>query len=215
MIVWVLRLPFILAGIFMVVLFMPRILTSLYSYPRTYQAKDAPEVPVAIIFGAGLRRDGSPTPILRDRVNKGVELYQSGKVSKLLMSGDNRSFNYDEPGAMRTYALSLGVPEQDIVIDYAGLRTYDTCYRAKQIFGIQQAILVTQNFHLPRAVYTCNALGIQATGVATEGYTYRRFSLAFWNLRESLATLQAFVDVHITRPVPVLGTPQPIFPPEI
>ncbi len=199
----------------MVVLFMPRILTSLYSYPRTYQAKDAPEVPVAIIFGAGLRRDGSPTPILRDRVNKGVELYQSGKVSKLLMSGDNRSFNYDEPGAMRTYALSLGVPEQDIVIDYAGLRTYDTCYRAKQIFGIQQAILVTQNFHLPRAVYTCNALGIQATGVATEGYTYRRFSLAFWNLRESLATLQAFVDVHITRPVPVLGTPQPIFPPEI
>lgn len=212
---WIFRLPFILSGVLIVGLFVPRILTSLYSYPRIYKAVDAPDAPAAIIFGAGLRRDGSPSPILRDRVSKGVELYFNGKVSKLLMSGDNRSIHYDEPGAMRDYALDLGVPEQDIVLDYAGLRTYDTCYRARNIFGISQAILVTQKFHLPRAVYTCNALGIVASGVAAERTTYRPISLLYWNLRETLATMQAFVDVHITRPAPVLGSPQPIFPPEI
>ena len=94
-----------------------------------------------------------------------AQLYFSGKVEKLLMSGDNRFVDYNEPEAMRQYARSLGVPEEAIVLDYAGRRTYDTCYRARDIFGVQSAILVTQNFHLPRALFTCNALGIRATGV--------------------------------------------------
>jgi SanA protein len=213
--IWLLRLPILLVGILVVGLFIPRVLTSLFAYPKTTTVADAPLKPIAIVFGAGLRRDGSPTAILRDRVNKGVELYLSGKVLKLLMSGDNRSEFYDEPSAMRDYAIGLGVPQEDIILDYAGLRTYDTCYRARSIFGVRNAILVTQNFHLPRALYTCNALGIDAAGVAADRYTYRTASQIFWNIRESIATLVAIMDVHITRPTPVLGNPQPIFPPEI
>jgi vancomycin permeability regulator SanA len=167
---------------------------------------------VAIVFGAGLWRDGSPTPVLRDRVAQAAELFFAGKVEKLLMSGDNSHLDYNEPHAMRDYALSLGVPEQSIVLDYAGRRTYDTCYRARDIFGIKQAILVTQSFHLPRALYICNQLGIQANGVASDLRSYNRRSLTFWNIREIPATLVAFWEVHVTRPQPILGNPEPIFP---
>lgn len=205
----------VIAGIFFLALVLPRIFTTLFAYPRSYDTSDVPETPVAIIFGAGLRRDGSPTAVLRDRVNKGVELYLSGKVDKLLMSGDNRSEFYDEPTAMQDYAVALGVPAEDIVLDYAGLRTYDTCYRAHAIFGIRKATLVTQGFHLPRALYTCNALGISAVGVTADRYNYRPGSMTIWNIRETLATVIALFDVHVTRPVPVLGQPEPIFPPEI
>lgn len=113
---------------------------------------------------------------------------------------------------MKEYALSLGVPEEAIVLDYAGRRTYDTCYRAKAIFGLQNAILVTQGFHLPRAVYTCNALGLTAIGVAADQHPYRLASRVYWNLRELPATLTALLDVHLVRPEPVLGKPEPIFP---
>ncbi len=169
-----------------------------------------PRTPVAIVFGAGLWRDGSPTPVLRDRVATAAELYFSGKVQKILMSGDNRFVEYNEPGAMRDYALSLGVPAEDIVLDYAGRRTYDTCYRAQAVFGVGSAILVTQGYHLPRALYTCNMLDIEATGVPADRRIYSRRSVAFWNLREIPATLIAFWDLFITQPTPVLGDPEPI-----
>ena len=112
----------------------------------------------------GLWRNGTPTPVLQDRIETAADLYFAGKVEKLLMSGDNRFIYYNEPGAMREYAISLGVPEEDIVLDYAGRRTYDTCYRAKAIFGLEKAILVTQAFHMPRALYTCNQLGVESPG---------------------------------------------------
>jgi len=128
------------------------------------------------------------------------------------MSGDNRFIDYNEPGAMREYALSLGVPDSAIVLDYAGRRTYDTCYRAHAIFGIQKAILVTQSFHLPRALYTCNALGLNAIGIPSDQRIYRLGSQIYWNLRELPATLTALMDVHLTHPQPVLGEPEPIFP---
>ncbi|RME91220.1 MAG: hypothetical protein D6770_00795, partial [Anaerolineae bacterium] len=114
--------------------------------------------------------------------------------------------------AMRQYALSLGVPDEAIVLDYAGRRTYDTCYRARAIFGVDKAILVTQKFHLPRALYLCAHLGVDAIGVTADRQYYRKLSRLFWNTRELLATLTALVDVHITRPLPVLGEPEPIFP---
>jgi SanA protein len=133
-------------------------------------------------------------------------------VQKILMSGDNSYLDYNEPGAMREYALSLGVPETAIVQDYAGRRTYDTCYRARDIFGVNNAILVTQSFHLPRALYTCNALGLKAVGVASDQREYRLGSSLYWNLRELPATLTALLDVHLLRPVPILGQSEPIFP---
>lgn len=192
-------------------LLLPRLITTLQTWNKIYSAADAPSERVAIIFGAGLRRDGTPTAVLRDRVETGASLYFSGKVEKLLMSGDNPSLNYNEPEAMRQYALALGVPDEAIVLDYAGKRTYDTCYRAKAIFGLKSATLVTQRFHLPRALFLCNALGVRALGVEANNINYRRTSLLFWNLREHFATLAAFVDVFFEKPTPILGRAEPIF----
>jgi SanA protein len=200
----------IAAGLTAVLL--PRLVTALYAIPRTYSSKSVPTAPVAIVFGAGLWRDGSPTPVLKDRITTAAELFFSGKVQKILMSGDNSHASYNEPKAMRDYALTLGVPTEAIVLDYAGRRTYDTCYRAKAIFGVQNAILVTQKFHLPRTLYTCNTLGINAVGVASDAQEYGRRSLAWWNLRELPATLTALLQVHLIHPVPILGNPEPIFP---
>ncbi|HEY5573273.1 MAG TPA: ElyC/SanA/YdcF family protein [Anaerolineales bacterium] len=193
---------------------LPRLITAIYAWPRLHRVEDVPAKPVAIVFGAGLWRDGSPTPVLRDRVATAVELYFQGKVNKLLMSGDNRVDNYNEPAAMEEFAIGLGVPAEDIILDYAGQRTYDTCFRAKEIFGLQDAILVTQEFHLPRAIYTCNSLGVDALGVAADRREYRRRQSAFWQLREVAATFVALWDIHITRPRPILGNPEPIFPME-
>ena len=189
----------------------PRIITTLYSINKIYQKENAPRERVAVVFGAGLRRDETPTPILRDRVETAADLYFSGKVEKLLMSGDNSFLEYNEPGSMRDYAISLGVPAEAIVLDYAGRRTYDTCYRAKAIFGVENAVLVTQKFHLPRALFICNALGVQATGVEANNRQYWRGSLLVWNFREQLATVGAFLDVFVNAPAPVLGEPEPIF----
>lgn len=198
----------------LLVLFVPRLVTAIHAAGRIQTVAEVTTRPVAIVFGAGLRRDGAPTAVLRERVARAVELYQAGKVQKLLLSGDNRSEYYDEPSAMRAYALELGVPDADIVRDYAGLSTYDTCYRAQAIFGVNSAILVTQNFHLPRALYTCASLGIDASGVAADTYTFSRSLQLFWNIREAFATLNALLEVNLTRPQPILGLPEPIFPNE-
>jgi SanA protein len=189
----------------------PRTLTRQYADPRLYDPASSPPTRVAIVFGAGLYRDGSPTPVLRDRVATAVDLYELGKVEKLLMSG-NLSRGHNEPGAMRTYALGLGVAEQDIILDNGGLRTYDTCYRARDIYGLDSAILVTQAFHLPRAIYTCNLLGVSAVGVPADLRQYRRSSQTFWNMRETFATAVALWEIHLSQPKPILGNPDPIFP---
>lgn len=192
------------------VIFLARAITGLFALAKTYTIENVPTRRAAIIFGAGLWRDGSPTPVLKDRVETGAKLYFAGKVEKLLMSGDNSHVEYNEPEAMRQYALKLGVPDTDIVLDYAGRRTYDTCYRALEIFKLQQAILVTQRFHLARALFLCNSLGLDGVGVEANNRSYRKFSLIYWNFRELPATLTAFMDI-LTRPEPILGKPEPIF----
>src|SRR5512143_3226340 len=189
----------------------PRLVTSFFSWSRIYNVATASSAPAAIVFGAGLTRSGQPTAILKDRVETGAQLYFSGKARVLLMSGDNRSLSHNEPEAMRQYALSLGVPSSAIVLDYAGRRTYDTCYRARAIFGLDSVLLVTQAFHLPRALFLCNALGLQAAGVEANNHRYWPPLMLIWNVREQLATLGAFVDVYVSRPLPVLGSPEPIF----
>ncbi|MCX6033422.1 MAG: YdcF family protein, partial [Chloroflexi bacterium] len=175
-------------------------------------AADVPARRVAIVFGAGLWRNGTATPVLIDRVTTAANLYFAGKVEKLLMSGDNRFVDYNEPAVMRALALSLGVPEDFIVLDFAGRSTYDTCYRAKAIFGVTQAILVTQAFHQPRAIYLCDQLGVDSIGVASDLRVYRKSSVLYWNARELFATVASLWEVNISHPVPVLGDPEPIFP---
>ena len=206
------RLILILVFLAPIVMILPRLVTNWSARNLVFSVEKVPPKPVAIVFGAGLWRDGSPTPVLRDRVATAAELYFAGKIKKLLMSGDNSHNDYNEPAAMRAYAMQLGVSGDDIVLDYAGRRTYDTCYRAREIFRVNEAILVTQNFHLPRALYTCNALGVQAVGVSADMRVYRMRSLVIWNLRELPASLVALWQVHISQPLPILGQPEPIFP---
>ena len=206
------NLVLVLAALGLLVLIVPRIITAVYAWKRTYTQEAVPSERVAIVFGAGLDRQGQATSILRDRVETATKLYFSGKVRKILMSGDNRFVDYNEPGAMLDYALELGVPRQDIVLDYAGRRTYDTCYRARAIFGVTDALLVTQRFHLPRALFTCNFLGIKGYGVIADLRPYNTRSMDYWNVREVGATVVALWEVWISRPLPVMGNPEPIFP---
>ena len=207
---WIWRHLLHFACLALVIVLLPRLITGIHAAQRLYQEPEAPARRVAVIFGAGLRRDGTPTAMLRDRVITGAELYFSGKVEKLLMSGDNRFVDYNEPESMRQFALSLGVPDDAIVLDYAGRRTYDTCYRAKAIFEVENALLVTQGFHLPRAVFLCNMLGMDTVGVEAI-HCYWTGSSFMWDVREQFATIVAFLDLYVSSPLPVLGDPEPMF----
>lgn len=208
---WTFRLILYVSLLIIPLLFLPRFIFLIYAASRTFTLEEVTTERVAIIFGAGLRPDGSAGPVLRDRVETAVDLYKAGKVDKLLMSGDNRFVEYNEPQAMRQYALSFGVPDEDIVLDHAGRRTYDTCYRASEIFQVDSAILVTQSFHMARALFLCNSLGVESIGVEADNTYFRKISRLIWNTRELFASSQAIWDVYVAKPIPVLGEPQPIF----
>lgn len=173
-----------------------------------YGVSETPPRRVAIVFGAAIYNEERLSSVLRDRMETAIGLYEAGIVQKLLVSGDNRFETYDEPTAMMTYAIRRGVPEQDIQPDFAGRRTYDTCYRARHIFQVQSAVLVTQDFHLPRALFICNNLGLDAVGTSADLRPYR--GTRWYFIRETGATLMALWDVIIGRPAPVLGEAIPI-----
>jgi vancomycin permeability regulator SanA len=155
---------------------------------------DAPARATAIVFGAGLRRDGRPTQVLADRVTAAASLYRRGIVQALFLSGSARGESYDEAEAMRSLALELGVEPDAILVDKLGTRTAETCQRARQAFGIQSALLVTQRFHLPRALALCEAVGIEADGVQADLSHYSPRSRWLWELRELPASLMAILD---------------------
>jgi len=175
----------------------------IYATPAAVPAR-----PVAIVFGAGYLPGGRLSDALADRMETAIGLYEAGKVNKLLLTGDNRFADYNEPAAMAAYALARGVPEQDLVLDYAGRRTYDSCYRAGAIFGVERAVLVTQAFHLPRALYTCERLGLDGVGVVADRHRYLRSP--WYTLRELAALARAWLDVNVFKPTPVLGEPIPV-----
>ena len=180
---------------------------------QIYTLASAPDRPVAIVFGAQVYDDGSPSPMLADRVETAVRLYQAGKAKALLMSGDNHVATYNEPEAMRQYALKLGMPDSAIVLDYAGFRTYDSCYRARDIFKVDRAILVTQAFHLDRALLTCNLLGVNAIGVAADEVRpegYDRYTLWESQMRELPSTSISVLDLLVGAKPRFLGDPLPI-----
>lgn len=172
---------------------------------RIYSDIDSvPETRVAIVFGAGLKDFGNnPSTILEDRVETAVELYNTKKVQKIIMSGDNRIIEYNEPQIMINSALKKGVKDFDLQPDFAGRHTYDTCLRAREVFGISKAILVTQQFHLPRALYICNTLGIDAIGVTADRNLYPDISSL--RFRETIALSLAFWQLYVITPEVVLG----------
>jgi len=168
---------------------------------------------VAIVFGAGVYPDGRLSPMLEDRVLTAVELYKMGKVDKLLMTGDNSIATYNEPAHMADFAIAQGVPEKDIAFDYAGRRTYASCWRAKHIFGLDKVALITQRFHLPRALYLCQELGLNAAGVAADRRDYHLANTRS-QIREIPARIKAWLDVHILHPPVIGGDPIDIFSPD-
>ncbi|CAL9577805.1 SanA/YdcF family protein [Streptomyces sp. enrichment culture] len=132
---------------------------------RLRTTADVPRAEVAVVFGAGLWQ-GKPSPYLAHRLDAAVTLYRAGRIEVVLVTGDNSREDYDEPDAMRAYLTAHGVPDRRIVSDYAGFDTWDSCVRAKRIFGVDRAVLISQDFHIRRAVALCEAAGVDSYGVA-------------------------------------------------
>lgn len=169
-----------------------------YTHPE-----QVPQNKVAIVFGAGLRANGKPTAFLANRIEAAVKLYHLHRVHRLLMTGDNSRLTYNEVVAMQQYAHDLGVPMADITLDYAGFSTYESCYRAHEIFGVDRAVVITQNYHLPRTVYTCDRLGVKTVGLGSPDLEI----YGLWGMipdfrREMFANIKALIEVNITRPRP-------------
>ena len=169
------------------------------------EASELDDVDCILVLGCLVRDDGTPSDMLTDRLLTGIDLYFSRGETKLLVSGDHGQAEYDEVNAMRSFALSNGVPSCDVFMDHAGFSTYESLYRAKEIFGADKIIIVTQEYHLTRALYIAESLGIEAFGVASDIRTYRGQTVR--DLREILARSKDFVySVFKTSPT-YLGEP--------
>ncbi|TDD92092.1 SanA/YdcF family protein [Actinomadura rubrisoli] len=174
-----------------------------------YSAAHVPDTPVALVLGAGIW-GAQPSPLLARRLDLAADLYRRGKVKVLLVSGDNRVKGYDEPTVMRTYLAGKGVPERKVVRDFAGLETWDSCVRAKRIFGVTRLTVVTQNFHLPRAVALCRAAGIQAWGVGDNSMGGGRTDATIKGyVREPLAMVKAMGSLTLRPDPALLGRKEP------
>ena len=166
-----------------------------------------PAAQVAIVLGASIRSNGDLSPVLKERADAAYTLYTAKKVSKILVSGDNRTPQYNEVSPVGKYLLAKGVPKEDIFLDYAGFDTYSSMYRAEHVFLVSSAIVVSQHFHLPRALFLAHGLGISAVGFDAgapgEEYLLNTF-------REMPASLKAIFDVLVGRIPQYLGPPLPI-----
>jgi vancomycin permeability regulator SanA len=171
-------------------------------------ASAAPECDAVMVLGAMVYSSGAPSQILRDRLDFGYELYAEGKAKKILVSGDHGQSNYDEVNVMKNYLLDKGVPREDIFMDHAGFNTYDSMYRAKNIFYVGSLLISTQDFHINRAVYIARSLGIDAYGYPCEDKSAYRMN--YFYRRESLARVKAFWDTIVKRAPAYLGETVPI-----
>lgn len=172
------------------------------------QAASLENVDCIVVLGCQVRADGTPSHMLEDRLKRGVALYEMGAAPKLLMSGDHGTAGYDEVDTMKRYAVDAGVPSENVFMDHAGFSTYETMYRAKEIFGAQRVLIVTQKYHLYRAVYIAKTLGMEAYGLAAD---YRSYSGQFSrDVREVLARVKDF-GMTVIKPKPTyLGETIPI-----
>lgn len=181
---------------------------------RVLEAEAPPpeDLDCILVLGCGVRPDGSPSHMLEDRMKRAIQLYQAGWSDVLLLSGDNRAQDYNEVGVMKAYAMARGVPEEAIVLDHAGLCTYDSLYRARAIFGAERVVVITQAFHISRALYIGRSLGVEAWGVTADLRPYQHE--LFNRCREILArdkdALWCLVKpepTHLGEKVPLRGAP--------
>lgn len=174
----------------------------------SYEAEDFENADCILVLGAGVRSDGSPSHMLEDRLLTAIKLYENGVCPKILMSGDHGSAGYDEVNTMKDFAIEKGVPSEDIFMDHAGFSTYESIYRAKDIFEAKSVIIVTQRYHLYRAVYLAESLGLKATGVPADLRSYSGQS--YRDLREHIARAKDFFYA-IFKPEPTyLGDTIPV-----
>jgi vancomycin permeability regulator SanA len=159
----------------------------------------------AMVLGAGIKRDGTPTSLLAWRLDAAIKLYRDHRASVLIMSGDNHSVGYDEPMGMARYVEARGVPRTAVVVDYAGRRTYDSCWRARHVFGLDSVTVVTSHYHAPRAVFTCEQVGLHADALTSTERGINRVSREKWYVREWLADLRATGEYVLGAPHPVGG----------
>ena len=172
------------------------------------QAAELEEIDCVLVLGCGLEADGSPSPMLHDRLQQGVALYQKEAAPKLLVSGDHGREEYDEVNAMKRFAEEQGVPSEDVFMDHAGFSTYESVYRARDIFQVRRMVIVTQEYHLSRALYIAKRLGIEAWGVPPDPRTYSGQTAR--DLREILARDKDFLTC-ILKPKPTyLGKAIPV-----
>ncbi|WP_424531664.1 SanA/YdcF family protein [Sphaerisporangium viridialbum] len=169
--------------------------------------RGVPAAPVGLVLGAGLYH-GSPSPMLATRLDVAAELYRGGRVRALLLSGDNGRVGYDEPSVMRDYLVARGVPRDALVLDYAGFDTWDSCVRARDVFGVRRLTVVTQSFHLPRAVALCRTAGLDAFGVGDDSAARWPAKTYVYAARELAATAKGFLDSVVLRSSPVFPGPR-------
>lgn len=165
-----------------------------------------PEAQVAVVLGAAILRSGDLSPVLRHRADTAILIYNAGKVEKILVTGDNSSLSHNEVNPVRKYLIKAGIPEEDIFLDHAGFDTYSSMYRARDIFLTETSIVVTQGFHLPRAIYISRSLGVTTYGMRADQGTYRFRN----NIRELGADVKAVFNLIIKRQPKYLGEEIPI-----
>lgn len=189
---------------------LPQVVMRLWTHGERFSsASSTPTRSVAIVFGAGLRPDGTPSPFLQQRLDLALDLFDQHRVRALLVTGDNGTSSHDEPKAMRDYLVAHGVPPLDVVVDDAGFSTYDSCYRAKAVFGVKDAVLVSQGYHLPRAVFTCRRLGIDAVGLGGSELSSQTEKTVTYSVREVLSSAKASWQL-VRKPKPhFLGAHEP------
>lgn len=155
-----------------------------------------------IVLGAAVKADGTPSDALQDRLDTAIALYKSGMIKYVLLTGDGGGRNVDEISAMNRVILDAGIPQKNIILDKEGYRTYESCSRAISVYYVPEAYVITQKFHLSRALFLCNELGMDATGVIADKSTYK--DIEYFKLREFFASVKAFMDVYMHKPdVPV------------
>lgn len=171
----------------------------------TQSVDEVPHTEVAMILGASVYR-GRPSPILAERADSAIALYKADKVSKILVTGDNGALSYDEVTPVRKYLLDAGIPSQDIFLDHAGFDTYSSMYRAREVFLARSLTIVTQDFHLPRALWIARHLGLEAYGVVAKGGEHSPEDY----IREIPASVKALLNVLVDRQPKYLGPTLPL-----
>jgi vancomycin permeability regulator SanA len=202
------RVVLVVAAALLVLVSAPILWVQSVGLSKVRAADDIPPTPVALVLGAGLKPDGSPSVYLTRRLDAARDLYERGAVDVVLVSGDNGTAEHDEPTAMLDWLVDHGVPAEHVVRDHAGFDTHDSCVRAHDVFGVEEAVVVTQDYHLRRALFSCAEAGIAVTGFGVSSVSVRPVQAFTWRARELPASWRAAWDAMTGRSPVYDGPPE-------